>query len=96
MVDQRRQVAAVFDAAAPTYDLVGVEFFQPIAARLVGPGASLVLPAGLVGALLVLTADLVAQHAFEHRYPVGVVTGMLGAPYLIALLIRTNRSGGSI
>lgn len=68
----------------------------PIAARLVGPGASLVLPAGLVGALLVLTADLVAQHAFEHRYPVGVVTGMLGAPYLIALLIRTNRSGGSI
>ena len=47
----------------------------PIAARIVGPGASLLLPAGLVGALLVLVADLVAQFAFGTRYPVGVVTG---------------------
>lgn len=68
----------------------------PIAARLVGPGASLLLPAGLVGALLVMLADLVGQFAFDNRYPVGVVTGVLGAPYLIYLLIRTNRSGGSL
>lgn len=68
----------------------------PVAARLVGPGSALLLPAGLVGALLVLTADLVAQFAFDSRYPVGVVTGVLGAPYLVYLLIRTNRSGGSL
>jgi len=68
----------------------------PIAARLVGPGASLLLPSGLVGALLVLVADVVGQFAFGHRYPVGVVTGVLGAPYLLFLLIRTNRSGGSL
>ena len=68
----------------------------PIAARIVGPGASLLLPAGLVGALLVLVADLLGQFAFGTRYPVGVVTGVLGAPYLIYLLIRTNRSGGSL
>lgn len=68
----------------------------PIAARLVGPGASLVVPAGLVGALLVLTADLVGQNALDHRYPVGVITGVLGAPYLIALLVAINRSGGSL
>jgi iron complex transport system permease protein len=68
----------------------------PIAARLVGPGASLVVPAGLVGALLVLTADLVGQNALDHRYPVGVITGVLGAPYLIALLVAVNRSGGSL
>lgn len=68
----------------------------PIAARLVGPGASLVVPAGLVGALLVLTADLIGQNAFDHRYPVGVVTGIMGAPYLIALLVLLNRSGGSL
>ncbi len=68
----------------------------PIAARIVGAGASLVLPAGLVGALLVLMADLIGQYALGTRYPVGVVTGVLGAPYLIYLLIRTNRSGGSL
>lgn len=68
----------------------------PIAARLVGAGGSLLLPSGLVGALLVLVADLLGQFAFDSRYPVGVVTGVLGAPYLIYLLIRTNRSGGSL
>lgn len=68
----------------------------PIAARLIGSGGAVVLPAGLVGALLVLSADLVAQYAFDNRYPVGVVTGVLGAPYLIYLLIRTNRTGGSL
>lgn len=68
----------------------------PIAARLIGPGGSLLLPAGLVGAVLVLGSDLIGQFAFDNRYPVGVVTGVLGAPYLIYLLIRTNRSGGSL
>ncbi|MEZ5265620.1 MAG: iron chelate uptake ABC transporter family permease subunit [Acidimicrobiales bacterium] len=68
----------------------------PIAARLVGPGGSLLLPAGLVGAALVLAADLVGQHAFGHRYPVGVVTGVLGAPYLVLLLARINRTGASL
>ena len=68
----------------------------PIAARLVGPGASLVVPAGLVGALLVLVADLAGQNLFDHRYPVGVITGILGAPYLVALLVSINRSGGSL
>ncbi|HYJ51356.1 MAG TPA: iron chelate uptake ABC transporter family permease subunit, partial [Microbacterium sp.] len=68
----------------------------PIAARVVRPGGSLLLPAGLIGALLVLVADLIGQFAFDTRYPVGVITGVLGAPYLIYLLIRTNRSGGSL
>lgn len=68
----------------------------PIAARLIGPGGSLLLPAGLVGALLVMASDLLGQFAFDNRYPVGVITGVLGAPYLIYLLIRTNRSGGSL
>ena len=41
------------------------------------------------------SADLVGQFAFDSRYPVGVITGALGAPYLVFLLIRINRSGGS-
>src|SRR5664279_395698 len=35
LMDQRARVAAVFDRAAETYDRVGVDMFQPIAARLV-------------------------------------------------------------
>ncbi|MCZ2824648.1 MULTISPECIES: FecCD family ABC transporter permease [unclassified Modestobacter] len=68
----------------------------PIAARLVGPNGSLLVPAALVGALLVLVADLCGQYAFGTRYPVGVITGVLGAPYLIYLIIRSNRTGGSL
>ena len=59
-------------------------------------GRSLLVPSALVGGLLVVVADLVGQYAFGTRYPVGVVTGVLGAPYLIHLLVRTNRSGASL
>ncbi|MEE1929817.1 iron chelate uptake ABC transporter family permease subunit [Streptomyces sp. TRM 70351] len=68
----------------------------PIAARITGPGGSLLVPAGLVGALLVLVADFTGQFALGMRYPVGVVTGVLGAPYLVYLIIRTNRAGSSL
>jgi iron complex transport system permease protein len=68
----------------------------PIAARVVGPHGSLLVPAALVGALLVLVADLVGQFALGTRFPVGVVTGVLGAPYLIWLIVRTHRAGGSL
>lgn len=68
----------------------------PIAARLIGPHGSLLLPSALVGTLLVLVADFTGQYLFGTRYPVGVVTGVLGAPYLIYLIVRAHRSGGSI
>jgi iron complex transport system permease protein len=90
-------VALLAFATAATGPIAFVAFMAgPIAARLVGPGGSLLLPSGLVGALLVLVADLVGQFAFGTRYPVGVVTGVLGAPYLLYLLVRINRSGGSL
>ena len=54
-------------------------------------------PSALVGALLVLRRRLLsASSRFGTRYPVGVVTGVLGAPYLIYLIVRTNRAGGSL
>ena len=68
----------------------------PIAARLVGPGVSLVVPSALVGSALVLGADLVGQWVFGTRYPVGVITGALGAPFLVYLLVRAQRTGGSL
>lgn len=90
-------VALLAFATAASGPIAFVAFMSgPIAARLVGPGAPPLIPAGLVGSLLVLTADLVAQNLLPGRYPVGVVTGLLGAPFLVYLLIRMNRSGGSL
>lgn len=90
-------VALLAFATAATGPIAFVAFMAgPIAARITGPGASLLLPSALVGAMLVLGGDLIGQFAFTGRYPVGVITGVLGAPYLIYLLIRTNRSGGSL
>ncbi|KQQ06448.1 ABC transporter permease [Rathayibacter sp. Leaf185] len=90
-------VGLIAFATAAAGPIAFVAFLSgPIAARLVGPGASLLVPSALVGALLVLVADLVGQYALGLRYPVGVVTGVLGAPYLIYLIVRSNRSGGSL
>lgn len=68
----------------------------PIAARIVGSRGSLLVPAALVGALLTLVADFAGQYAFGTRMPVGVVTGILGAPYLLYLIVRVNRVGGTL
>jgi iron-siderophore transport system permease protein len=66
----------------------------PIARRLIrGPGPAMV-PSALAGGLLVLAADLVARRLFAPtEIPVGIVTGIVGAPYLLWLLARTNRVG---
>lgn len=89
-------VALACFATATTGPIAFVAFLAgPIAARIVGPGAPLIIPAALTGACLVLAADLIGQFAFDTKFPVGVVTGILGAPYLIYLLIRTSRRGGS-
>lgn len=68
----------------------------PIAARIVGPHGSMLVPAALVGALLTLVADFAGQYAFDTRLPVGVVTSVLGAPYLLYLIVRINRAGGTL
>lgn len=81
-------------ATAVTGPIAFVSFLAgPIAKRLVGIGFSNIIPAGLVGVNLVLASDLIGQFAFVYRFPVGIITGLLGAPYLIFLLIRMNRKG---
>lgn len=88
-------VALIAVATAACGPVAFVAFMSgPVALRLVGPSTSPVVPAALVGALFVLSADLVGQFALDVRYPVGVITGLLGAPYLIYLLIRSRRTGG--
>ncbi|MCO8306688.1 FecCD family ABC transporter permease [Streptomyces hygroscopicus] len=45
---------------------------------------------GLVGALLLIGADLVARTALPVTLPVGVVTAAIGGPFLVYLLVRAN------
>ena len=65
----------------------------PIAARLAGPAPGGIVAAGFVGASLVMAADLVANHVMPVALPTGVVTGLIGAPYLIWLLVTVNSRG---
>lgn len=83
-------------ATAVTGPIAFVAFLAgPIAGRLAGAGSSNVMPAGLTGAAMVLSADIIGQYAFGIRFPVGIITGILGAPYLLYLLIRMNQTGGT-
>lgn len=64
----------------------------PIARRILGPAGGGILAAALVGAMIVLGADLASQHLLPIPLPT-VVTGAVGAPYLIWLLATVNREG---
>ncbi|MER5319245.1 FecCD family ABC transporter permease [Streptosporangium roseum] len=48
---------------------------------------------GLMGALLLIGADLVARTALPITLPVGVVTAAIGGPFLVYLLVRANLKG---
>lgn len=61
----------------------------PIARRLVGNGRVALGAVAAVGAVITLASDLLAQFAIPgNALPVGVVTGVVGAPYLLWLLAR--------
>lgn len=65
----------------------------PIARALLADGGAALTASALVGAAEVVGADLVAQNALpEAQLPAGVVTGILGAPVLLVLLVRRARS----
>lgn len=63
-----------------------------IARRLLGVDWRLSMPGALLlGSSLLLLADVVAQRAIPAtELPVGVVTALLGAPFLLVLLRRDN------
>ncbi|MQA09006.1 MAG: iron chelate uptake ABC transporter family permease subunit [Pseudonocardiaceae bacterium] len=88
-------VALVGAATAAVGPVAFVAFVSgPIARRLAGDNGIALVPSALVGALVLTAADLAAQRAFgAGQLPVGVVTSIVGAPYLLWLLANTNRVG---
>ena len=65
-----------------------------IAKRLVGQPAPPLVASAFTGAVVVLGSDLIGRLMLpDTRLPVGVVTGALGAPFLLWLLARANRAG---
>jgi iron complex transport system permease protein len=83
-------LAAVATAAAGPVAFVA--FMSGPVARLLLAGRTSLTASALVGALLVLSADFVAHNLVRDvALPVGVVTGALGAPFLVFLLVATHR-----
>lgn len=91
--------ALILSAAATsvTGPIASVAFLSgPIAVKCTRNGKNAMAVAGLVGTILVYASELVSKNLFETKYPVGVVTGLLGAPYLLLLLLNLNRKGEKI
>jgi iron complex transport system permease protein len=89
-------VALAATATAAVGPLAFVAFVAaPIARRVLGTGGLALLPAALVGALLTVLADFTAQHLLpgQLELPAGIITGAIGAPYLLWLLATSSRTG---
>lgn len=83
-------LAAVATAAAGPIGFVALAAPQIALRILRTPGPPLVASA-IMGGLLVLVSDLIARTVLPVELPVGIVTSALGGPFLIYLLVRSNR-----
>ncbi|MFC4865289.1 MULTISPECIES: FecCD family ABC transporter permease [Streptomonospora] len=99
---QGTQVTVMLAASALTGAAIAVSgpiSFIALAApqlvrRLARTNGTALLGAGLMGALLLAVADLIAQQALAPtQLPVGVVTAVIGGSYLIWVLYREWRTG---
>jgi ABC-type enterobactin transport system permease subunit len=82
-------VAFAVSAAGP---ITFVALVVPqIAVRLVRGARPPLLASGLLGGVLVVGADLVTRTVLPEALPVGILTAVLGAPYLLWLLVRGRR-----
>lgn len=83
-------LAAVATSSAGPIAFVALVVPQ-ICQRLVRCSRPPLLASAVFGGLLVIAADLLARTVAPTEQPVGVVTAVLGAPYLLYLLARRNR-----
>lgn len=90
-------VTAIVGAAVAVSGVIGfIGLIAPHMVRLLGgPDHRLVLPgSALTGAILLTAADILARTvAAPSDLPIGVVTGALGGPFFIWLLLRRSSYG---
>ncbi|WP_204153569.1 iron ABC transporter permease [Leptolyngbya sp. CCY15150] len=84
-------------ATAGTIGFVG--FIAPhISRQLVGPShEGVILVSAVVGACLVMAADLLGRSIFAPiELPCGLITSLLGAPYFLMLMMKQRPSVGGV
>jgi len=85
-------VALVATSVAAAGPISFVALVVPqIAVRLTGGSRPPLLASGLLGAVLVVGADLTTRTVLPQALPVGILTAAIGAPYLLWLLARGRR-----
>jgi iron complex transport system permease protein len=86
-------VGLVALATSFTGPLAFVALVAPaIARRLLSDGGAALVASAVTGAVLVLAADVIGQHeVLGVSAPAGIVTGLVGAPYLLWLLAKSER-----
>ncbi|HYQ75392.1 MAG TPA: iron chelate uptake ABC transporter family permease subunit [Cellulomonas sp.] len=85
-------VALIATVTATAGPIAFVALAAPqIARRLAGSAGLPLVASALTGALVLLAADVLAQHVLPTALPVGVVTVVLGGAYLLALIVREAR-----
>jgi len=85
-------VALVATSVAAAGPIAFVALVVPqIAVRLTGGSRPPLLASGLLGAVLVVGADLTTRTVIPQALPVGILTALIGAPCLLWLLVRGRR-----
>lgn len=83
-------LAAIATAAAGPIGFVALAAPQ-IALRVLRTPGPPIIASALLGGLLVVASDLIARTILPVELPVGIVTSALGGPFLLYLLVRSNR-----
>lgn len=83
-------VAAATAAAGPISFVAMLA--GPISVLMLGTAGRSIIAAALTGAVILQLSDLAAQHALPWPVSTGIITGLVGAPYLAWVLIRAGRS----
>lgn len=85
-------VALIATVTATAGPIAFVALAAPqIARRLAGSAGLPLVASALTGAVVLLAADVLAQHMLPTALPVGVVTVVLGGVYLLTLIVQEAR-----